>query len=35
MRPRTHALAGAISTYTGLLGDFTPLYYCLVSVADQ
>jgi hypothetical protein len=34
-RPRTHALAGAINTYTGLTGDFTALYYCLVSVADQ
>ena len=34
-RPRTHALAGAISTYTGLTGDFTALYYCLVSVANQ
>ena len=34
-RPRTHALAGQINTFTSPTGDFTALYYCLVTVADQ
>jgi hypothetical protein len=34
-RPRTHALAGQINTFVAPTGDFTALYYCLVTVADQ